>query len=133
MEEICLPTRKKNSVSLSTLSLSTLSVSKAEALLSRSQLSLSQKLKLSRSQLSYSLGFNSVSTLSVSTLLLSRFQLSRSQLSQVKKFLSHLPLLNKNFTITLQYLANVYLEIFSFRVFKFCNLVLRLINIVSVF
>jgi hypothetical protein len=48
MKEICLPARKKNSVSLSTLSLSTLSISKAEALLSQSQ-----KLKL------YSLGLKS--------------------------------------------------------------------------
>jgi hypothetical protein len=31
------------------------------------------------------------------------------------------------------YLANVYFEIFSFRVLKFCNLVLRVINTVVCF
>ena len=123
MKEICLPARKKNSVSLSTLSLSTLSVSKAETLLSRSQkLKLhSLGLKSWNSTLSVStLSVSKAETLSVSTLSISTLLLSRSQLSlslslrcnvlslapvttrnQVKKFLSHLPLLNKNFPITL--------------------------------
>ena len=95
----------KNSVSLSTLS-----VSKAEALLSQSQkLKLySLGLKSWNSTLSVStLSVSKAETLSVSTLLLSRSQLSlslslrRNFLSlapvttgnQVKKFLSHLPLL----------------------------------------
>jgi hypothetical protein len=100
--------REKLKLSLSTL------VSKAEALLSgsqklklklklyslsRSHLSLSQKLKLSRSQLSYSLGLNSLCpSLSPSQLALTG---SGDHRKSGKKFLSHLPFLNKIFPITL--------------------------------
>ena len=127
MKEICLPARKKNSVSLSTLSLSTLSVSKAKALLSRSQLSLSQKLKLSRSQLSrsqlsYSLGLNSLCP----SLSPSQFPLTGSgdHRKSGKKFVSHLPLLNKNFPITLQVTCKCIFRNFFFQSIQ----VLRVIN-----
>ena len=78
---------------------SSLSIWKAETLLSRSHLSLSQKLKLSRSQLSYSLGLNSLCpSLSPSQLALTG---SGDHRKSGKKFLFHLPLLNKNFPMTL--------------------------------
>ena len=71
----------------STLSVSSVSVSKA------------QKLKLSRSQLSYSLGLNSLCpSLSPSQLALTG---SGDHRKSGKKFLFHLPLLNKNFPMTL--------------------------------
>ena len=71
----------------STLSVSSVSVSKT------------QKLTLSRSQLSYSLGVNSLCpSLSPSQLPLTG---SGDHRKSGKKFVSHLPLLNKNFPITL--------------------------------